>query len=206
MTETELRKIVLQSFYDMRHLGHPFQWCEVPDDKFPPVESFSQLARICSDLAEENLVEWNQVEGGMGEAVGGIGQIKGRGVRIIEGKEPLPGIMTLIDNSVKIVGSPAAIVQVGNNNNASVSMPQIDQSIFELRNLVGKASASDLEKEEAISALERVYQLAQKPKSAEVSKKAKEKLELIRSTIGIASDLGEIAAHYITLLGEFFAK
>jgi hypothetical protein len=114
MKDTELQKIVLQAYYDMRHLGREFQWCEVPEDKIPPVESFSQLARICSQLADENLIEWHPIEDGNGAPVAGFGQIIGRGVRVIEGAEKPP--VGFVFNNIHNHNSPGANFNFGSGN------------------------------------------------------------------------------------------
>jgi hypothetical protein len=115
MKDTELQKIVLQTYYDLRHLGR-FQWIneDVPEDKWPPVENFDQLGRICSQLAEEDLIEWHPLIGANAQAVGGTGQIKARGVRVIEGTEkpPVGFVVTNIHNH----NSPGANFNFGSGN------------------------------------------------------------------------------------------
>ena len=87
----------------------------------------------------------------------------------------------------------------------SVTLTKIDESVKNLGELIYKCSASELDKEEAIAALDRIRQLAEKSKSPEVLAKANEKLELVKNTIGTAVELSKVAAPYIALLANHFA-
>jgi RIP homotypic interaction motif len=137
MKDIELQKIVLQTYYDLRARGY-FQWIneEVPEDKWPPVESFDQLDRICRQLAEEDLIEWYPAKRG------GHGRIKARGVRVIEGaEEPPPGfIVNNIHNSNN--------VQVGNHNSISQVI-----NVEKLNAAIDHSTFSQVEKVEAKSTL-----------------------------------------------------
>jgi hypothetical protein len=145
MKDTDLQKFVLQTYYDLRDQG-PFQWIkeEVPEDKWPPVQSFAQLARICSQLAEEDLIEWDPMIGGGGQAVGGHGQIKARGVRVIEGAEEPPIGFVVNNNNIH----NSSNVQVGNHNSIS-SLINVDK----LNAAIDHSSFSKIEKTEAKSTL-----------------------------------------------------
>ncbi|MEO7300219.1 MAG: hypothetical protein ABI042_16770 [Verrucomicrobiota bacterium] len=143
MNDTDLQPIVLQRYYDLRSRGL-FQWCEVPDDHFPPVESYGQLARICSQLAEENLIDWRPTLGGDGEPVAGVGQIKARGVRVIEGKEESPIAFTINHNNIH---NPTN-VQLGNHNSISTVI-----NVEKFNAAIEHSSFSQVEKAQAKSAL-----------------------------------------------------
>jgi Uncharacterized protein conserved in bacteria (DUF2321) len=88
---------------------------------------------------------------------------------------------------------------------ASVSILQIEETIKRLNELVRECPANELDKEDATAALERIRQLAEKPKNAEVFARANEKLELVKNTIGTAVELGKIAVPYIAILANHFA-
>jgi hypothetical protein len=123
--------------------------------------------------------------------------------------EKVDGARSVHPRDVVINGHVYGGVQVGNQNSTqtvSVHLTQLNESVAKLKQLVSESGVSSLEKEDAILALERISQLAAKEKSPEVVAKAKEKLELVRSTIGAAVDLSKIAAPYIAMLGEHFAK
>ena len=148
MKDTELQKIVLQAYYNLRHRGL-FQWIneDVPEDKWPPVESFSQLARICSQLAEDGLIEWRPLIGSNAQPVGGSGQIKARGVRVIEGVEKPP--VGFVINNIHNQNSPGANFNLGNGN--------IQQSWTELTSQkIDNAAATPEEKQKAKSLLEQI--------------------------------------------------
>ena len=109
--------------------------------------------------------------------------------------------------SLAVVGS-GNVIQFHSSNSsqtASVSILKIEESVKKLSELIGQSSVSDLDKEEANAALERIHQLAQKPKSVEVLTTANEKLELVKNTIGTAVELSKIAAPYIAILANHFA-
>ena len=147
MKDTDLQKIVLQTYYDLRNAGR-FQWIEedVPKDKFPPVESFAQLARICGQLAEQELIEWKPVLGNVGEPVGGTGQIRSRGVDVIEGREKSPITFTTVNN----IHNPTN-VQVGNNNLITTAI-----SVEKLNAAIDHSNFSESEKAEAKSLWQKV--------------------------------------------------
>jgi hypothetical protein len=62
-----------------------------------------------------------------------------------------------------------------------------------------------LDKEDALLALERLNQLAQKEKTSDVIAKAKDKLDLVIKTLQVSTELSKIAAPYITLLAAHFS-
>jgi len=148
MKDTELQKVVLQTYYDLRHLGR-FQWIneDVPEDKWPPIENFGQLARICSQLAEEDLIEWRPLIGANAQPVGGTGQIKARGVRVIEGTEKPP--VGFVINNIHNHNSPGANFNLGNGS--------IQQSWTELTSQkIDNSVATPEEKQKAKSLLAQI--------------------------------------------------
>lgn len=118
MKDNELRAIVLQKYYDLRRRG-TFQWCEVELDDHFPIKEFSELGRICDQLAEHGLIHWQPTRS-LGQPIGGFGNITAFGVDVIEGTAKSPIAITF-DHSqtVTLHDSPNAKVQVGNNNSAS---------------------------------------------------------------------------------------
>ena len=118
-------------------------------------------------------------------------------------------VSTSRPTSIVVHGNVIGGIQSNSPNSTqavSVTLTKVDESIKQLGDLVSRSSASELDKEEAVAALERVRTLTTKAKSAEVIAKANEKLDLVKKTIGTAVELSKIAAPYITLLGEYFAK
>lgn len=92
------------------------------------------------------------------------------------------------------------------SQNVSISLNQVEVSLEKLKDLLSKSSINELDKEEALAAIDRINQLAHKPKTNDVIARAKEKLELVKNTIGTAVELSKITAPYIALIGEHFAK
>jgi len=129
MKDFELRSMVLQAYYDLRHLGS-FQWAEVEESQIPKVGSYPEIARMSEQLAEHGLIEWKPIRGGRGETVGGIGKITAFGVDVIEGTAK-PPITINVDHSqtVSIHGSNNI---VGSNNHLSLEKvnSEISQSDF----------------------------------------------------------------------------
>ncbi len=129
MKDNELRAIVLQAYYSLRHLGS-FQWAEVEESQIPKVGSYAEIARMSDQLAEHGLIDWRPVRGGQGETIGGIGKITAFGVDVIEGTVQSP-ISIKFDHSqtVTIHGSNNI---VGNNNHLSLEIvnSEISQSHF----------------------------------------------------------------------------
>jgi hypothetical protein len=109
--------------------------------------------------------------------------------------------------SVVIQGHVYGGVQIDSpnaNQHVSVQLLQVDENIRKLRELMQNMSVDELEREDGLAALERISQLARKPKTPDVIKKAKEKLELVKAMFDLAKDVGTVAAPYITLLANAF--
>lgn len=69
---------------------------------------------FAGQLAEEDLIEWAPLIGANGQAVAGTGQIKVRGVRVIEGTEKPP--VGFVVNNINNHNSPGANLNFGNGN------------------------------------------------------------------------------------------
>jgi len=111
-------------------------------------------------------------------------------------------------NSLVIHGDVYGAVQIGNEHSSQsvlVQLTKVDQSISELKKLIPQAPASELDKEEALLALERLTQLSKKEKTPDVIARAKDKLEVVKNTLQTAVELGKVAAPYIALLAAHFA-
>ena len=98
------------------------------------------------------------------------------------------------------VGSPHS------TQNISLQVPQVDENICELRKLLNEATISDLDREEAVLALDRIAQLSQKEKSPEVMSKLKERLEFVKTTFDLAKDIGGVAAPYIAAIMQAISQ
>lgn len=96
MKDSDLRALVLKAFYDQRKDGN----VGVNTRGVPPlnisVVDIGDVLRICSQLAENALIEWKTADGRTGNPVAGVGMITAYGVDVIEGEEeaPIPIHMT----------------------------------------------------------------------------------------------------------------
>lgn len=90
------------------------------------------------------------------------------------------------------------------NNTISID-PSFDDALAKLTVLLQGATLPDIHKEEAIIALQRVHQLAQKEKSSEVIKLAKDKLDIVKNVIDTGKGLAEIAAPYLQAIVAYFS-
>ncbi|MEY4386863.1 MAG: hypothetical protein RLY20_2146 [Verrucomicrobiota bacterium] len=132
MKDHELRAVVLQKYYDLRHRGY-FRWDEVGDEieESFPFKTFGELARICKQLADYNLIEWNPTLGNNGEPVAGGGEITAFGSDVIEGTAKAPITITLDQRHIHIEGS--SNVQIGNANVQGVAL-HIEQILRRIEN------------------------------------------------------------------------
>ena len=90
------------------------------------------------------------------------------------------------------------------NNTISID-PSFDDAMAKLTALLRGAALPDLHKEEAIIALQRVQQLAQKEKSSEVIKLAKDKLDVVKNVIDVGKGLAEVAMPYMQAIIAYFS-
>lgn len=152
MKDNELRGVVLQKFYDLRRRG-PFQWAEIGeegnDDAFFEKVG-ADLFRICDQLAEHGLIEWESLPDGRGRSCGGHGQISADGIDIVEGNTR-PPVSISFDNSIRVESS--SHVQVGNSN-----IQTGDISLEKLIAAINNSRATENEKAEAKSLLTKVLE------------------------------------------------
>ena len=154
MTHQELQKAVLQICYDLQQLGRPFDWTheDLPKENWPPVKSMAELAEICSELQGKKLVSCHIMRSGNRVlAVSGC-QIEPRGVRVCEGEEEFPTSTphAVIDNSIKITGSPATVVQTGQHNSQKV-IQDFSNHVEQISKAIENSNASEVSKNEARS-------------------------------------------------------
>lgn len=145
MTDGELRGLVLQKFYDLRHEDNNIQLPKVAE--VAPDEP-RRIANICKQLGQNGLIDWRPIES-LSDVIGGMGEITARGVDVIEGTANPPIAITLYDHSVSVHES--SHVQIGNSNTQNVTM-----HIGKLIAAVDHSNASDAEKKEAKSLLQKL--------------------------------------------------
>jgi hypothetical protein len=145
MKDSELRGIVLQKFYDVRH---KIDWFNLNALSTHIAADFMQLANVCDQLGQHGLIEWKPIKSLAG-TIDGQGKITARGVDVIEGTARAPITITLHDQSIKVTGSTN--VQIGNSNQQN-----INTKITSLMNAIDSMNASENEKKEAKSLVEKI--------------------------------------------------
>jgi len=116
MRDNELRGLILQMYYDKRREGL-FQWTDEDFKDLPDTIKFTavELFRVCDQLGEHGLIEWQGLQDGKGQTVGGWGKISALGVAVIEGHAKSPISITL-DQSQFVLVHKSSNVQIENAN------------------------------------------------------------------------------------------
>jgi hypothetical protein len=140
-----MRTIVLQKFYDLRNSGDVIQLGDIID--VAPNDEI-QVANVCEQLGQHGLIEWNSIKSLAG-VVGGIGKITARGVDVIEGSVEPPLAMIFHDHSISVTGSSNVQLGIGN-------VQGLDIDVGKLMLAIDHSSASEAEKKEAKSLLQKV--------------------------------------------------
>lgn len=136
MKDNELRGIILQKFYDVRHetddvnLGNLAGW-------FPEIEP-NVIFNICEQLVENGFITWMPIYGNL--RTFRLGKITSEGIDVIEGNKA-PPISIHVNNSQN--------VQIGEQNIQNVNF-----DIGKLIAAVDHSNASDSEKQKAKSILQ----------------------------------------------------
>jgi hypothetical protein len=146
MRDNDLRGIVLQHFYEVRHRDDDMTSLEEIVAASLPGE-VQRVGNICDQLSQYGLIEWTPLKAMMG-TIAGMGRITAAGVDVIEGTALSPITITLHDHSVSVSGSN---VQIGNNNSQTVNM-----TIDKMVSAIDHSSASMDEKAEAKTLLQRI--------------------------------------------------
>jgi hypothetical protein len=145
MRDGDLRGMVLERYYDARHkitfLGLTALSTQVA---VPP----EVLANISEQLDQSGMIEWKPSQSLEG-IMDGMGRITAAGVDVIEGTAPPPITITLHDQRISVSGSTSVIVGSGNLQGVNIDVGKLTLGI-------DQSSASDGEKEEAKSLLDKV--------------------------------------------------
>ena len=116
--------------------------------------------------------------------------------------QPQPALSTVV-----IQGSVYGGVQVGTTNSiqtVNVEHVAVVDAVSKLKGLIAPSSIPELDREEAMAALDRIESLSKKEKTPDVVSLAKDKLSVVKSAVSIAKDLALVAAPYLNELGKFF--
>jgi hypothetical protein len=146
MNDNQLRGLVLRYFYDHRRSNHDF--LPRPSDiGSPPNVTSQDIVRICNQLADHGLIEWEEYYAFEGNS--GSGCINAHGVDVIEGSVKPPISINLdASQNIKISGS----------SNVSIAGSNTQANNITLQDLISQielASASNEQKEEARGLLRR---------------------------------------------------
>jgi hypothetical protein len=144
MTDTELRGIILRWFYEHRREG-----IAVPKpDYFNPPIIHDDLYRVCDQLAEHRLLDWNphfSSRSGSRKTDYGSGKISASGIDVVESGGRSSPIAINFQN-ISITQSQG--VQIGNQNIQSIST-----TIEQLVSGIDSLTAPEQDKKEAKSRL-----------------------------------------------------
>jgi len=88
----------------------------------------------------------------------------------------------------------------------TVELALVHENLKQLRSLGATLPVSDLDKEELELTLDRVGQLAAKPKSDDVAAKMREKLDIVKSVFSVSKDIAALAMPYIGMIAEAVSK
>jgi hypothetical protein len=89
-----------------------------------------------------------------------------------------------------------------NAQNIQVNInPEFNENLSKLIALIKESSLTEVQKEETIEDLERVGKLAQREKTPDVLEAAKKRLDLVKTSIDIATNIGPTAMTYLLYAG-----
>jgi hypothetical protein len=116
MKDIEMRKIVLQKYYDDRRRKELF--CPSVDC-FGGQFSMQDIVYISKQLAEMGLIEWQSIDT-IGEDETGFGKISLSGVNEVEGKADSDGKVEFVPSKIIYISGSSGVV-VGDDNHQSIS-------------------------------------------------------------------------------------
>jgi hypothetical protein len=161
--------------------------------------SFDQLQKEEGLMQEEffTLTDYLKNEGLVSYPVLGSITITHRGVKEIEASVRNPNKATEHFTHTVIQNFHGNVygVQTGDQNtqNIQVNNPEFNENLSKLIELIKESSLTEVQREETIEDLERVGKLAQKEKTPDVLEAAKKRLDLVKTSIDIATNIGPTA-------------
>ena len=145
MKDSEVRGIILQKLYDIRHSNNGM--IMIPDGLgIMNIES-SVLGNCATQLREQSLIIFSEVLGAGHRA--GYGSITAFGVDVVEGNTR-PPIAVSIDSSINVSGSQG--IQIGGTSN----IQNVTLDLEKMISMVDSAGGTITEKEEAKSLLKKL--------------------------------------------------
>jgi hypothetical protein len=153
MTDSELRGLVLQKFYEKRRDGMSPMPVGEAGALFDPKVVFD----ICEQLKQQGLLEWKGLRGSAPREIAGMGKITARGVNIIEGTAPRPSSIMLVQ---PISVHSSSNVQIGNSNIQGVHI--------DAEKLIAAINGSNAGEQEKAAAKSLLRQLIENPLVAKI--------------------------------------
>jgi hypothetical protein len=144
MNDNQIRGLVLRYYYDHRRSNHD-SLPSPSDIGNPPNVTSQDIVRICNQLADHGLIDWQKNE--TFEDSSGLGYINAHGVDVIEGSVK-PPISINLDTSQNI--------NISSSSNVSISGSNTQANNITLQDLISKienVNAPNEQKEEARSLL-----------------------------------------------------
>lgn len=145
MKDSEVRGVILQRLYDIRHSNNGM--IDIPDGLGLMNIEPTVLGNCAAQLDEQGLVKFRQVIGHGYRS--GYGSITAFGVDVVEGNVRAP-IAVTIDSSINVAGSQG--VQIGGQGNVQNVTLDVEKMI----NMVDSGDGTVIEKEEAKSILKKL--------------------------------------------------
>jgi hypothetical protein len=141
MRDIDLRGEVLKVLYDARSTHPQFNFGALASHV---TAHKSDVARICDQLAQSNLIKWVPARAMGGIVIDGMASISADGVDVIEETRQAPISITLHDRRITVSGSTN--VQIGDSNSIQANI-----NLSKIMEAIDQSSASPAQKEEAKS-------------------------------------------------------
>lgn len=148
MKDSDLRSLILKQFYDLRREGfvgirangtHPLP--------IPEGVEVEDALRICVQLEEYGLIDWNGLDDNKGTPFAGAGKIRAAGVDVVDGDQtpPLPMNVSLFTQNVTVSNSTG--VQIAGDN--AHLQQTVTHHVENLIRAIEAAPVSEADKKEA---------------------------------------------------------
>jgi hypothetical protein len=145
MKDMEVRGIILQKLYDIRHSNNGMVM--IPDGLGLMSIEPSVLGNCAAQLRDQRLITFSEILGAGHRA--GFGSITAFGVDVVEGNTRSP-IAVSIDSSINVSGSQG--IQIGGHSN----IQNVTFDLEKMISMVDSAGGTITEKEEAKSLLKKL--------------------------------------------------
>jgi len=146
MKDNELRGLVLQKYYERRRE----QYIDLGESDFDVPVTKQDILYISSQLADHELIKFVPALDNTGQLIDGRGHILAAGVDVVENGGVGSPVTITFDHSSHVSVANSSNIQMGDGN-----IQAGDINIHKLVMAINHSNASDAEKKEAKSRLER---------------------------------------------------